>query len=387
MAKTKTLKTRDQIKMGFEFDPENTKPILKLGSKIGMLAVGRGVTNEQFQQMEEWITSMGCIPVCEGYEPLTTAKTYADTDERRATHFVRMLDKHEDIDLYISMRGEGGCHAMIFEFFKNHVFKGYQIPHTKSAFAAYSGDDILRYLSDELRIFGGLNINAKHGVEFISKKFNPLNTELLYGELLKKSTKAITLELTPLNAAAKAKPTIKSRLTGGNLGVLDAEVTHLFADLEELAIQQSVDITRLQPEVWNALINKKQVFKDRITLIEQQFLGGNSFNQIDRMFRSLCIHSDIKDASAIILGDIQDKEELGAIRTRIIEEMARLNINVPIFGCPDIGHKEINLPVVFGANTTIAPAGDKVILTCNIHERPGSFVSNANVSVGVRSKL
>ena len=387
MAKTKTLKTRDQIKMGFEFDPENTKPILKPGSKIGLLAVGRGVSSEQFQQAEEWVISMGCIPVCEGYEPLVTAKTYADTDKKRATHFKRMLDKHKEIDLYVSMRGEGGCHAMILEFFKNYVFKGYQIPHTQSSFAAYSGDDILRYLSDVLGIFGGLNINAKHIVEFIGKNFNPLNTELLYGELLKRSTKAITLELAPLNNAAKAGHIIKSRITGGNLGVLDAEVTHLFADLEQLAINEHVDITRLQPEVWNAIRNKKQVFKDKIVVIEQQFLGGNSFNQIDRMIRSLCLHSDIKDASAIILGDIQDKEEVGAIRTRILEEIARLNNNMPIFSCPDIGHKEINLPIVFGANTTIAPVGSKVILTCNIHEKPGYFVSNATVNVGARSKL
>lgn len=137
--------------------------------------------------------------------------------------------------------------------------------------------------------------------------------------------------LVPLNQAAKVNTVIESKVSGGNLCL----------------IQTSIG-TAWQLDA-----------KDKIVLIEE--VGERGY-RVDRMLEHLQQAHLFKNAKAILFGDfLEGKEPDGSSLLQPVLNRFAESLEIPVLQVEGIGHGQTNLPIPFGTETVLQ-LGDKAEL-------------------------
>lgn len=137
-------------------------------------------------------------------------------------------------------------------------------------------------------------------------------SNLLYGH-------ALSIRLTPLNHKASLTQNINGKITGGNLAV----------------------ICSLEGTLLNIIT------ENRILLLEDVAEAGY---KIARMFKQLKYAGKFNNIKACILGDFTDSDQFLA---NAIDDLLQDNPEIPFFQAANIGHGQINIPIVLGKDVNI----------------------------------
>lgn len=190
-------------------------------------------------------------------------------------------------------------------------------PKKEKLFIAFSDNTALHlYLS---QIWGWKTIHGAGLAALLNPKLDPENF-LRLGKIISGQSKNFTINLQPLNEAAKRiAQKISGKLTGGNIAI----------------IQTSIGTD------WQIQTENKIVFLEEVN--EKGY-------QVDRMLHHLKEVGIFKNVKAIVLGDFIDMRDEWV--DFAIQRFAA-ETNIPVYKTDEFGHGTKNYPLIYNSNAEI----------------------------------
>nr|BFD62951.1 hypothetical protein BdHM001_16320 [Bdellovibrio sp. HM001] len=176
------------------------------------------------------------------------------------------------------------------------------------------------------------------GRNLVSAKHEKEIHDVLFGKTKKIEFK----KLKPLNQAAREAKTIKSRITGGNLTVLQSTLG----------------------TPWQINADKKLLFVEDI---------GERGYRVDRMFEQFRQAGIFKKCQGLILGDFFGGEEpggTGADKTNKVFKRWAEDLEIPLFKGLEAGHAPVQRPVPFNTSCELTVNSGRVLLQIETGGRP-----------------
>lgn len=175
------------------------------------------------------------------------------------------------------------------------------------------------------------------GRNLVSGKHEKEIHDILFGKTRKIEFK----KLKPLNEAARQVKTLKSKIVGGNLTVLQST----------LGTPWQVDADR------------------RLLFVED--IGERGY-RIDRMFEQFRQAGILKKCHGIVLGDfIGGNEPNGAEdKTQLVFKRWAADLEIPLFKGLEAGHAPVQRPVPFNTPCELVVANNRTVLTIDTGGRP-----------------
>ena len=284
-------------------------PFLKKGDKVALLSPSYYLDVDAVYKAAEVLKQWGLVPVIGKYVGEKYAGNYAGTPDERAQDMLWAL-KDKDIKAIICNRGGYGA---------IHLYE--KIPldvYTDNPKWIVGFSDITTLLSFE-NVAGNMGIHATMP-SFIAKSNGEDISSLMLKDLLFGKVPEYHIPYHEYNICGEARGV----LVGGNLAVLSA------------LGGSYLDSTNL----------------DNIILFIED-IGENKRN-IDRLFNTLKVRGVFNRVKAVIIGDFS--ESANDLSFDSVEEMLSpylKQMNIPVCCGFPIGHGDINLPLICGAEVTL----------------------------------
>jgi muramoyltetrapeptide carboxypeptidase len=291
---------------------------LKKNDKVRLIAPGAGspITAEpssNWQDLEKCCALLRSWQLEPVFSPLIFGdnKSYynfANTDEHRYNDFVDAFNS--DAAAVWSFRGGYGSDRIIRDAIKNKI-----LFHDPKLFIGFSDvTNIHSYLNGHCHITSLHALSARQlALDLVDKIDIETTRKLMFGE-----QDQINLTLTPLNKSAMKKNEIHSRMSGGNLTIVQSSLGTPWQTPNQKTILLLEDVGEIPY---------------RIARILQQFLASEF----------------LQSTLAIILGDFTPEENVELA----LEEFAN-QTEIPVLRCHGIGHGRGNHPIPLGTAATLS---------------------------------
>ena len=292
-------------------------PYLNKGDEIRIISTARKISQEELEPAVGFLKSNG-YKVSFGQNLFKQYHQFAGTDYERANDFQMALDDSNVKAIWFA-RGGYGTHRVIEKInlsgFKKHP----------KWIVGYSDVTVLHaFIYSQI---GTATLHATMPVNFLNQtreSFTKL-LKVLRGEKLN-----IQLDPHPFNRIGEAKGT----LVGGNLSIVYSLTGTKYFEIPQNSILFIEDL--------------------------DEYLY-----HIDRMMMNLKLSGVFDRISGLIVGGMSDMNDntvpFGKSGEEIIRDNTR-DYNFPVaFGFP-AGHSKTNLPIVFGAETTLNVTEKKIVL-------------------------
>ena len=293
-------------------------PTLKPGDTVEIIAPASRCTDERLTAIKELLASwqLNCIVdnAIFGDDLLC-----ANSDEVRFKSLKNALYR-PDSKAIICARGGYGCMRLIPEL--NNITP----PKTLKLFVGMSDITALHLYFQQQ--WHWPTIHGATSPDVLSKESITSLKDILFGNV-----QQVSFVGTPLNTPAEKELKLESRVTGGNLCL----------------VQTSIGTS------WQMDAKQKIIFLEEV---------GERGYRVDRMLEQLRQAQLFKDATAIVFGDFLEGEEPdgSSLIQPVLERFAQ-HSTIPVIQLSGIGHGHINFPFMLGTRATLE-LGRQVKLTC-----------------------
>ncbi|MFN7038034.1 MAG: LD-carboxypeptidase [Alphaproteobacteria bacterium] len=307
---------------------------LNTGDIVEVIAPGsaHNFYSDEINKVKDFLEKLKLIPRIPGNiiasQEELKAKKYdifcANTDEIRLEHLKNALYS-EDSKIIWCIRGGYGCTRLIEELDKLSP------PPFPKLLIGFSDITVLHlFLQNK---WGWPSIHGKCLKQFINDYYDSASEKELVSLIFGERNQVAYDHFTPLNNAAKTSQTIRGKITGGNLCL----------------IQNSIGT------VWQLDA------KNKIVLLEDV---NEYAYRVDRTLEHLYQTKILKDSKAIIIGDFtptaeENKEMIDMAINRFANKMT-----IPVIHGAGFGHGKINHPLPFGTESTLL-FNERIKLTCD----------------------
>lgn len=282
--------------------------MLKKGAKIGVIAPS-SIPNEAgavLPKVERFIENLGFQPIIP--EDVFGSDPYcANSPESRVAHIEGFIN--DKVDAIWALKGGYGAGQLMPTLME--LKPGKKLP----LLIGYSDITVLHILWQH---WGAVSVHGSMLAELANDKRDEHIERLLLGDMA-----VMQFDLTPMNEAAQANPSLTAKVIGGNMALLQ---------------------TTLGTE-WQVK------GKDHILLLEDI---DEDTKRIDRMVHHLAHAGALDGIKALLLGGfarVPDKRDAPGIEEAL--KLIGSRLDVPVYRNTNIGHTNPNLPILFGHKSEI----------------------------------
>ncbi len=285
---------------------------------VDVVAPGFRCSNEELEGAKNYLSSLGLVPRVPK-DLFKGRSLFSNSDDYRFKHLAYAL-RAPDSKAVWCIRGGYGSIRLLPELRK------LKRPKLQKVFLGYS--DITTIHSFLNQFWGWTTLHSPVLDRFGGGRFKPIEyrelRQILFGDVQKLEFK----NLRPLNSRAQKKSTVKAKMVGGNLAVLQSSIGTPF----------EIDL------------------KNKILFLEDV---GERPHRMDRMLVHLTQAGVLKGAKGIIFGDLvlRDDRERKQIWSQVVSEFARLQ-KIPVFKGLPAGHGAIQRTLPFNTNAVLS-GGEK----------------------------
>jgi len=287
-----------------------SETFLKKGDIIDIIAPSYGCTADELKKIKTTLSTLGYKPRVSNGLNQPTYLNYSNTADFRLNDLKRALYA-KDSKIIWTVRGGYGAQELL------NALEQFPKPETKKIFIGYSDATNLHLFLNQK-----WNWPSLHAITLkFNKNIDPkVNKEESISSLLTfLKAPAFSYPLTALNKPAAKSQHLKSKLIGGNLSIITANMG-TFNEIET---------------------------KDKILLLEDV---GETPQRIQRNLLTLKLSGKLDHADALIFGDFTHTNQ--QLSNRVVKAFSN-NLSVPCFKSNLFGHGNKNKPLLLNYPVTL----------------------------------
>lgn len=287
---------------------------LNTNDNIAIIAPAYGTSEEICQKASNKMKSIGLNPIIPENLLASNHKLCANTKEYRIKHLLSAL-QDPSIKAIWPLQGGYGSTQLIPSLLTAPR------PEKPKLLIGFSDITALHIVLNQL--WNWPTLHAPVLSQIITGKISTESKTKTIDTILGKHLPTYN-NLTPINQAAQnQKSHIQAPIKGGNLSI----------------IQTSLG-TSWQLDTENSILFLEEV-------------DEKAYN-IDRILHHLQQASILQKPQAILIGDFTEKNSTSPTNEDIISDFMD-TLNIPAFRLPNVGHENINLPLILGQTATLTP--------------------------------
>lgn len=307
---------------------------LQKGAVIDLVAPSSEYSNTRVEKVVQMLTKQGFQPRVKYLQQNPKAELYySNTTHMRYIQLIEALNDPESKAVWV-MRGGGGATNLL------PYMLGTPRPKIVKPFIGFSDTTALhmfinthwnmptlhgivaQYNRQMTRVTGGI-VNKNASVNTILDILTGTTTQVTY------------THLQPLNDAARSLQTLKTRVVGGNLTLVNT--------------------------IFGTVFSVQNAYQPSYTLLLEGI--GNGLHQTERMLDSIAYSPEMENIDAVLIGDLitYDKRMNTAEYQQLIEVVAARfahKVSTPVFRIYGVGHGADNHPIPLNTDTVLQKSID-----------------------------